>query len=344
MASTPPAKPGDAWKWNGKKWVKPPVPQGLTSTGSGKNTVWNDNEGWVTRKAAANAYGYPLAVIASDKSGSLSRIFNRAWQAELKGSAWSQQKFTAEINASTWAINRSNTTQAFDALASNPAKKAEYQAQLDKAKNDVLEFATQEGITLSGAEAAQIGKDKLRFGYSAADLSNIFGHYKHNGDKDYTDFFKRVSGTTGVGADKTTILDWAKQNGVTVSDSWVGQQLSGIESNQFDVQKSKDYITGLAKLSFPAHADQIDAKNTVMDRAQTYAQKISTMLEVPYESIDLSNQHLQNALHPGEDGKPKNLTQVEQELRGTADWGNTNNAKETSNTVVNGILSKFGLI
>jgi DNA polymerase II large subunit len=81
-----------------------------------------------------------------------------------------------------------------------------------------------------------------------------------------------------------------------------------------------------------------------MDLAQTYAQKIATLLETPFAEMNLSNQHLLNALKPGEDGKPKNFTQVEQEVRGTSDWAKTNNAKETTNSVVNNILTKFGLM
>jgi len=242
------------------------------------------------------------------------------------------------------SIARSDAQKAYDALSTNPSKKAEFDAQVTKAFNDLEAFASREGIQFTTEQLMQFAKDKLRNNYSEADMQNIFAKTVGTKEEDYKNFFNQISGTTGVGADKNSILDWAKQNGVTVSDSWVGQQLKAITSNVHDIQLTKDYITRMAKLAFPAHADFIDAKTSVYDIAQTYAQKISSLLEVPFESVDLSNTHLQNALQPDENGKPKNLTQVEQELRNTSDWAKTNNAKETANGVVSGILGKFGLI
>lgn len=334
-------KPGDAWVWDKTKgkWVKPAAPKGQVA---GKTVAWSDTLGWVNKDQQATAWGYPLAVVNSDKS--LSKVFEAAWNAELQGKTWSQETFTRAINDSTWAINRASSQKEYDVLVSDKSKKAEFNLKVTKSKNDVESFANREGIRLTPEQLEQIAKDALRNNYSETDLQNVLADTVGHKPEDYEKFYENISGTSGVGADKTTILDWAKQNGVTVSDSWVGQQLKAIESNQHDVQQSKDYITRMAKLAYPSHADYLDAKTSVMDVGQTYAQKISSLLEVPFESVNLSNQHLQKALQSDEKGNPKNLMQVEQELRGTTDWSKTKNAKETVNGVVNGILGKFGLI
>lgn len=339
-------KPGNAWVWDKAKgkWVKPAVPKGQTA---GKTVAWDDNLGWINQKQQADAWGYPLAVINSDTTkgpNSLPAIFQAAWQAELNGQAWSQETFMAKIKASNWAMARSDAQRNFDILANDKSRKAEYDSQIAKSSNDVERIAAQQGIHLSPEQIKQVAVDRLRNNYSETDLQNIFAKTAGHTPEDYKKFFDNISGQSGVGADKNTILNWAKDNGVAVSEDWVGKQLAAIESNQHDVQWSKDYITRMAKLAYPSHADYLDNKTSVMDVAQTYAQKISSMLEVPFERINLSNQHLQKALQPDESGKPKNLMQVEQELRGTSDWAKTKNAKETVNGVVNGILGKFGLI
>jgi hypothetical protein len=339
MSDNTPTKPDQAYVWDTqkKKWVKPEQ----TVQGS----VWVPNQGWTTKETQASAWGYNLALIESDKG--LSDVFNRAWQAELKNAPWSKETFIAEIQKQNWYKTRSSAQREYDVLVAKGPKSPEWvevQKRINSALAGVRVTAQQQGLDFSDAELKNIATDVVRSGYNDIELNGIFAKLIKNRKGGVKEFFDNISGETGVGADKTSILDWAKKNGVSVSDSWVSGQVQEILAGNHDVQKSKDYITGLAKLAFPAHADKIDSKSSVMDLAQTYAQKISTMLETPFEQIDLSNKHLQNALATGEDGKAKNFTQVEQELRNTADWSKTNNAKETTNSVINNILNKFGLM
>ena len=334
-----PNKSDQAYVWdNAKKaYVKPPKP-------SGSNLVWIPNKGWGSKETEASAFGYNLAVIESNAD--LKKVFEKAWQAELSGAAMSKDVFIAEIKKQPWYKTKSVAQRTYDIAVAQGSKSPDYvevQSKIAQALAGVRTTAQQQGLDFSDNELKRIATDVVRNGYNDVELNGIFAKLITTRKGGIKEFFDNITGETGVGADKTSILDWAKKNGVSVSESWVSGQVQQILAGNFDVQKSKDYITGLAKLAFSTHADKIDSKSSVMDLAQTYAQKISTMLETPFEQIDLSNKHLQNALAAGEDGKAKNLTQVEQELRGTADWAKTNNAKETTNSVINNILNKFGL-
>ena len=338
--TTSPDKTDEAFIFDTSKnaWVKPPKP-------SGKDIVWVPNVGWSNKEQQASAWGYNLALIESDEG--LNSVFKQAWNDELRGASWTKEKFIAEIRNKPWYKSRSEAQRLYDAQVAkgpNSPDWKEVQSKIDKALAGVRSSAQQQGLQFNNTELKKIATDVVRNGYNDIELNGIFAKLIKNRTGGIKEFFDNISGTTGVGADKTTILQWAKDNGVSVSDTWVSQQVQEILSGNHDVQKSKDYITSLAKIAYPAHADYIDSKTSVMDRAQTYAQKISSLLEVPFEQIDLTNKHLTDALKPGEDGKPKNLTQVEQELRSTSDWAKTNNAKETANSIVNSILNKFGLM
>ena len=320
------------------KWVKPKAP-------SGGGYHWNETKGWVSKATQAEEFGYQIGLINSDTGkNSLSEVFNQAWQAELSGQAWDQSKFNNAIKKTNWYKNRTAAQRQYDIAYGTGKGSPEYTDLMHRVSQQtasVQQIAGNLGIQLSQSQINQIGHDAVRNGYTNAELNSILA--KAGESKGIDNFYKQVSGGT-VGTAKNDIQNWAKDNGVTISNSWLSGQLDEITRGTHDVQKSKDYITGLAKLAYPAHADYLDSKTSVMDRAQTYAQKISSMLEVPFENVDLTNQHLKNALNPGEDGKAKNVTQVEQELRGTADWAKTNNAKETVNGMVNNILNKFGLV
>jgi len=333
-------KPGDAWVFKNGKWVKPAAPKGVPTA----QLAWNDDKGWVTKSQQADEYSYSMAVINSDPTGSLAKVFNEAWAAEKSGSAWTQEKFNIKITSTAWYKARSKAQREYDAMAADPRQNVDLATRTATQLSLVTRLAQQQGVVFSNTELSKIAKDSLRNGSSTDDINKIFANVIKTRKGGLKGFFDNISGATGVGADKTDILDWAKKNGVTVTNDWVTGQIDQILAGAHDVQRSKDYITKLAKDSFPAHADKIDAKSSVMDLAQNYIQKIASMLELNIGDVDLSNQHLQNALKPAEDGKSKNFTQVEQEIRGSADWAKTNNAKETTNSVINNILNKFGLM
>lgn len=333
-------KPGDAWVLKDGKWVQPAAPKGVPAD----QLAWDDTRGWVTKSQQADEYSYPMAVINSDTTGSLAKVFNEAWAAEKSGAAWTQEKFNIKLTSTAWYISRSKAQREYDAMAADPRQNTDLAARTTTQLSTVTNLAKQQGVHFSSTELAKIAKDSLRNGYSSDEVNKIFANTIKTRKGGIKGFFDNISGETGVGANKTDILDWAKKNGVAVTNDWVTGQLDQILAGAHDAQVSKDYITKLAKDSFPAHADKIDAKASVMDLAQNYIQKIAGMLEVNVADVDLSNQHLQNALKPDDNGKSKNLTQVEQELRGTSDWAKTNNAKETTNSVINNILNKFGLM
>lgn len=333
-----PSSPDAAYVKRGGKWVQPPKPKG-------KDVVWVKDKGWSSKAQQATEWGFQLALIESDAG--LNSVFKQAWADEVRGAAWGQAKFTNAIQKTGWYKSRTTAQREYDMAYGTGKGSPQYntlQAKITSQIALVKQAASEKGVQLSDADAKKIGIEATRNGYTMAELGGVFSKYLASSKEGINGFFNKISGTTGVGADKNTILQWAKDNGVTVSDSWVSGQLDQILKGTHDVQKSKDYITGLAKLAYPAHADYIDAKTSVMDRAQTYAQKISSLLEVPYEQVDLSNKYLTDALKAGEDGKPKNITQVEQDLRKTAEWAKTNNARETVSSTVNNILNKFGLM
>ena len=323
------------------KWVKPTKP-------SDKNSkdpyIWVPNKGWVNQSSQADEFGYELSLIKSDPS--LEKVFNDAWADEKKGTAWSAEKFVSKIKDSTWYTSRTTAQREYDVAYGSGKDSPEYKTLQDKIvkqKESIEEQAAKYGINLTSKQLQKIATTSLRNGEGIEKIDNYFANYATTDKKDITSFLNNISGGT-TGDARNQILDWAKNNGVSVSDSWLAGQLQGITNGHINIGSSKEYITSLAKVAYPAHANYISPTMSVMDRAQSYAQKISKMLELPFENVDLNNDHLRKALAPDQNGQPKNFTQIEQELRGTSDWAKTNNAKETVNGVVNNILNKFGLV
>ena len=72
---------------------------------------------------------------------------------------------------------------------------------------------------------------------------------------------------------------------------------------------------------------------------------MANTLELGLEEISMNDSLIKQAMAVG-DGKggKKNLFEFEQELRQDPRWAKTRNAKESSSTIVNDVLSTFGLI
>lgn len=138
------------------------------------------------------------------------------------------------------------------------------------------------------------------------------------------------------------------KNGLKMGDDFVQQNVRRIMSGDTSVDEVKNYVRDryLAN-AYPAWADQIKAGADVADLASPYIQKMSQLLEVPEESIDLADPNIQKAMAGvNADGKPsyKPLWQFEQDVRQDPRWLQTNSAQdEISNTAAD-VLKTFGFM
>ena len=326
-------KPGAAWvKGTGADknfWVKPKAPDA--------NSAWDDNSGWVTAATQATAWDIPLAVIKSNSK--LEALFNEAWALQKSGQELTKEAFITKLQALDWYKEKSAAQRKYYTLSRDPAQAADFASQIEGAKARVRDVAGLMGSSLTDAQIDELARTNLQNGLNESELNDLIsGYVSYSGQTD-EEKIGSLFGSAGEAEDQ--IRDWAKKNNVTVANDWVLNQVRGITSQSFDLNKSKDYITNIAKQQYSAWANKLDSFNSVEDLAAGYRQLIATELKENVDSIDLKNEYLDAAMKAVDDkGNPVGNQAFVKTLRKSDKWADVNKDKVTG--VANEILSIFG--
>jgi len=334
------AKPGKAWvKGTGKNknyWVKPTEPKV-----KGSSFAWDNDKGWVSDATQATAWDIPLAVINSDKGkGSLQELFNLAWAAQKRNEEWSEEKFVVELKKLKWYKSRSEAQRKYYVSSKDPAQAEDLRLKIEANKQTVIDSAGLIGATLSDAQALEIAKLNLQNGFNPSELQNVIaGYVKFSGQTD-EEKIGSLFGAAGEAEDEIRKL--ARKNNVTLSEDWILGQAKGITAGNFDVNKSKDYITNIAKRQYSHWADQIDNDNTIEDLAAGFIQTYATEFGENSSNVNIKNKYIEAAMKSVDDkGRPIDNQSFIKTIRKTDDWANVN--KEKVLAVGQDILSKFGI-
>jgi len=328
-----PTKPGDAWVLNsaGTKWVKPSKPSA--------DATWNDTKGWQTKASAAAEYGYALTVINSDED--LTRIFNEAWQAFSTGQEWSPAKFVNAVQSSPWYMARTEQQRAYYIAKNDPTQAAEFQAKIDANKATLRSYASAVGASLTEAELNRLADENLMNAWNPDQIKANLNNYI-NYSKDPISGFGSLIGEAGTVEDR--IRGFAKNMGVELDDAWVLSNTRQAISAGNNTQVAEDFIRARAKEKYAAYANELDT-STVADLSYNYRASMANILELGIDEISMNDSLIKQAMSVGDgQGGKKNLFEFERELRQDPRWSTTKNAKESSSTVVNDVLSTFGLI
>ena len=325
----PRAKPGEAWIKKGSFWVKPTAPAG--------DVAWDNNKGWITAAAQATSYDIPLAIINSDPE--LKSLFDEAWAAQKRGEEFTEANFSTRLKSLNWFKSKSEAQRKYYALSNDPAQASEFAKQIGNSRASVQDAAGILGVSLTDAQADELARTSLQNGFNPSEINNLIsGYISYSGQTD-AEKIGSLFGTAGEAEDQ--IRDWAKKNNVTVANDWVLNQVRGITSQDFDVNKSRDYITNIAKQQYGAWADKLDNFNSVEDLSAGYRQLIASELKEDVSSIDLKNENLDAAMRAVDDkGKPVGNQVFVKTLRKSDKWADANKDKVFG--VANDILSMFG--
>jgi hypothetical protein len=332
-SKTPRPAPGSAWKkGTGKNknfWVKPTAPDA--------NSAWDDNKGWVTAASQATAYDIPLSIINSN--GELQTLFDEAWAAQKRGEEFTQENFVTRLKSTNWYKSKSEAQRKFYTLSNDSSQAAEFASQIEGAKARVKDVAGLMGSSLTDAQINELARTNLQNGLNESELNDLIsGYISYSGQTD-EEKIGSLFGSAGEAEDQ--IRDWAKKNNVTVANDWVLNQVRGITLQDFDLNKSKDYITNIAKQQYASWADKLDGFNSVEDLSAGYRQLIASELKEDVGKIDLKNKFLDSAMRATDDkGKPVSNQAFLKTLRKADEWADVNKDKVFG--VANEILSMFG--
>jgi hypothetical protein len=340
--ATRPEKPGNAYIWNanfnngkGKKkgkWVKPTKP---------KNSTWDDDKGWITKEDAATEWGFALSILDAKGAEQVKTVFNQAWADLKKGVEWSEAKFINAIQKTDWYMDRSEAQRVYFKIKNDPTQATELEAKIVGNMESLRASAQLLGATLTDAQLRKLADENLMNGWNSEQIeSNLAKYIKYSTDPNTG--FQTLIGAAGNVEDE--IRSFAKKMGVEVDDQFVLEKAQAAVQAGNNIQAAEDFIRARAKEKYGAYASELDTGN-VEELSYNFRASMANLLELGIEEVSLDDSLIKQAMSAGDgQGGKKNLYEFEKELRKDPRWAKTKNAKESSSTIVNDVLSTFGLI
>ena len=327
-----PPKTGVGGNKDGKGKESAPAPEALVVTEAPKPLV--------DEASQALAFEIPLAIIKSDPE--LTKLFDECWASQKAGQAWSKDYFAARLQATNWYKSKSVAQREYYALENDPAQAAEFARRIGSSKATIQDAAGLVGASLTDAQSEEIARTNMRSGWNAAELQNFLSTYISFSGQ--TDEEKMGSLFGEAGKTEDAIRSWATNNNVTVAEDWILGQVRSIAADDFDVNKSKDYITNIAKQQYSAWADQLDGNNSINDLAAGIRNVVADEFGESLDNITIKNKYVDAAMKAVDDqGKPVGIQTTLKTIRKTDDWADVSKNKEKVLQVGQDILSKFGM-
>lgn len=249
---------------------------------------------------------------------------------------WSAEEFQSKVRNTKFYKNHAESWRKTEILRLTDPKT--YNQQIGSARDELVAQAEAMGATLTGRALTSAVNQVYRLGLKGSQVTKLLSNYvvEHNGV---------LGGAAGTTQQELKAL--ARANGVSYNDNWYTTAARNVVGGIRAAQDYESDIRAQAASAFPVYAEQIKAGQNVADIASPYVQRMSALLEINPNDIDLFDNSIKQALsgRNPETGKAetKSLWQFENDLRKDPRWQYTNNAREATSSITNGILKRWGL-
>lgn len=283
----------------------------------------------LTKEELASSYGWAYGFLNSNPE--LKEKFSQA----VAGN-WTAQKFQAELRDTEWWKSNSETRR--QAQVMQKTDPATWNAQLSAAIIQVKQLAAEIGAAVPANKISGIAKNMLETGLDENGLRNALGQY--------VAFTK--DGTLGgeAGMHEYTMKQFAYANGIQLSDEAIKKQAQLVVRKLATTEDFESQVRQQAVSMYPAYQKQIEAGTNVVDIASPYMQMMSQELEIPYQSMDVSDPTIKQAMNGLDSaGKPvgMTLTDFQQTLRNDPRWKETSGAQNSVMSASLQVLKDMGL-
>ena len=231
---------------------------------------------------------------------------------------------------------KTNGVEITKRLAQEKSSPGNFTRLVSDAAADIKAQANALGFQLDDAEVTAIARDSYIYG-NAYNSNKVIQKIVGAGDITGGQAMNTVDALKAHSADM----------GVYYDDKWYTDAARSIAENNSTADDWKRTINDVAKSKYASFADQIDAGQTVKQVASPYINSMSQILELPPNTISLSDPTINKALtNLTADSKPalQPLWQFETSLRKDPRWGATKNARDAVDSFSRKILSDFGLV
>lgn len=250
---------------------------------------------------------------------------------------WTKEAFETAVRNDPW-YEEVGGEYARKAWISKTMGGPDWEDQMVQARDAVERQAAALGVQLNPEEINSFAEDYLFKGWFAPGRQGLM----------MDALAERIDSIRGGQiAARDALAKAARDNGVSLSDQWfveVAQAIAKGEATQADYEQ---YIREQAAEKYPLYADRIRQGVSVRSLASPYLQRMSELLELNVDAIELNDPYINEALGQVDvEGKPRamSFTDFETKLRNDSRWENTKNGKNTLLNMATQMMRDWGFV
>lgn len=290
------------------------------------------------RERLSRQYGFVQAFFDTDPD--LKALFSKAVR-----NTWTPERFIAELRDSKWF--RKNAVTVRNALVQKTADPATYNQRINQLTATLRDTW---GSNFGGTLRSVLDKGELRQWAETAYMmgwneAQVMDHMTKSINFTKLMRNKRLGGSAAEMKNQIEAL--GRAYGLNPGNGYIGQQVEKIISGRDTMEGTALRLKEWAKRQYAAFADELDGGATVADIAEPYMQRMADLLELNPETLHARERTIQKALRATDkNGKPAamSLTDFEDMVRKDKRWQYTDNAREQTMGITEGLLRDFGLL
>lgn len=276
---------------------------------------------------------------------------------ELKGildqavrEQWTSDRFIMAVSASNWY--RTNSDHAREFLTLQNVDPATAEANLVRASGDIWTFAWQQGIQLNDQQAREAAMWKIMNPTATEDATRVhLARTYFNPNMNWNNLNGFAAQSARQIQEIGRNYGWDDWENYDASRQWLGKIMRG----ESDIEGFQRAMIDYAKVKYPGLHDQLLAGASLKDLAQPYVDAYSKVLETPTTAINWYDDKLiteamqyQGPAGNGGKGTESNGTmpiyQFQQKLREDPRWKYTDNAMDSTGTLITQIGKDWGFV
>lgn len=301
----------------------------------------NSKEKKVTPKQYLAELGYAMELINSDPSLQEFIVRVRNYMKKNENRTPTSYELDGIKSGIEW-FEKYNADQELARMEqSDPRRKEDFDRSLKLRKDSIIALSRNYGVEFDDAFLTGLALDSRLNNLSEQEIQERFAPFLEKAIVEGKDLGGRAAEF------EREVVQWSLRNGLQLSGNSIAKYVaagvegrSTIEDIKNDLRRT--YLSG----SYPAWSDRIMQGDDPADIAAPYKQRMSRLLEVDEDQIDLNDALLQKAMQGvGADGKPSvtPLYAFDKEIRQDNRWQYTENAMDTYAKAGTRILEMFGL-
>lgn len=256
---------------------------------------------------------------------------------------WDQATLESKIRQTNWWKTTSQSQQAFQSLRNTSPAELDFNApgsQAQQVYTQIQQAAGKLAVGVDDAAIRDLTMKAMEFRWNDAQINRALAGLIR---------FNPGAGQNNAGTAIQQLMTSASDYFISMDPQTLQFWAQGVASGNQSVQSFNDFAKNMAMSKYQGAYDLLNKGLTMKQITDPYRQEAAKLMEVAPDQIDFQNNPMYGKILQYADPNTKSqrmmtTSEMNTYLRGTSQWGSTQQARDQVGQQVKSLLTTFGTI